>query len=103
MLRKDSSYREISLTDSIEQKSFLNLARKPSNGEFKGKTPIGPKTKDNKENSSARTHSDTPNQELFFKREIIKSEKQLPEKATIFNDASSRFQSSKTYMECRME
>lgn len=89
MLRKDSSYREISLTDSIEQKSFLNLARKPSNGEFKGKTPVGTKTKDNKENSSARTHSDTPTQELFFKREIIKSEKQLPnEKATIFNDAS---------------
>ena len=60
MLRKDSSYREISLTDSIEQKSFLNLARKPSNAEFKGKTPLGVKGKDNKENSSARIHSDTP-------------------------------------------
>lgn len=61
MLRKDSSYREISLTDSLEQKSFLNLARKPSNGEFKGKAPLGIKTKENKENSSARVHSDTPN------------------------------------------
>lgn len=60
MLRKDSSYREISLTDSIEQKSFLNLARKTSNGDFKGKTPLGVKGKDNKENSSARIHSDTP-------------------------------------------
>lgn len=60
MLRKDSSYREISLNDSIEQKSFLNLTRKSSNADFKGITPLGAKSKDNKENSSARIHSDTP-------------------------------------------
>lgn len=103
MLRKDSSYRDISLTDSIEQKSFLNLTRKPSNGEFNRKTPLCPKTKDNKENSSARVHSETPTQDFFFKRDNIKSEKQLPtEKLAIYNEAA-RFQSSKTYMECRME
>lgn len=61
MLRKNSSTRETSLINSLESKSFLNLAGKINNTDFQGKTNFGLKSKENKENTSARMFSLTPN------------------------------------------
>lgn len=68
MLRKDSSFREIAITDSLEQRSFLNLARKPSS---KLPPQIATKMLDSNKENTARTYSDT-SKEFFFKKDLEK-------------------------------
>jgi len=66
MLRKDSSFREISVSDSLEHKSFLNLARKPSS---KLAFHQAAKMLDSNKENTARTYSEST-KDFFFKKDI---------------------------------
>ncbi|CAK79948.1 unnamed protein product (macronuclear) [Paramecium tetraurelia] len=96
MLRRNSSTRETSLINSLEQKSFLNLAGKLNGSEFPAKTTFGLKNKENKENTTARMFSLTPTQENLFSRPAIKND-------TNNQNNSKKESTSKNYMYLNME
>ncbi|CAD8133264.1 unnamed protein product [Paramecium pentaurelia] len=85
MLRKNSSTRETSLINSLEQKSFLNLAGKLNPTEFQGKNNFGLKSKENKENTTTRMFSLTPTQDNFFQRLTIKNDNNQKKESTSKN------------------
>lgn len=66
MLRKDNSYRELTVTESLEYRSFLNLGKGPT---CRDQQIIGSASKPKVANKENSTRCETPT-DLFFKRDI---------------------------------